>query len=745
MNQNAFNPLNVNSWPIWLRITFAFLIATLIPMAIVLTLIQQQVANVDLRNLEAFLSDTGGHRQENIQDVFDSASQDLTYLTASSEYQPQLLNLLTLAGRSSTLTNSVNSYIDQRMLDTGLFSQVTLVTLGDIVRLSNPAGTADAQNQLRGAPILQVAETAFELGEQQRTIAYTDRDGDLVIAMMRFVYDGDNDATGYAVGFLNYEDRILEVLLEETEFIAQPRRYLATVSGEVLAQPSVASEVAPFIDQTPVQSAFNGESDVTLYEIDGTEYIGHYAPIGDVLALVTELPVDTSFSLTASEIYGDGVFVIILSVIFALVIAGVTAFSISNPLRILEADIRALNDGDFDRPVDTISRGDEIGLVAQTFVNTREQIRSLLEDLEARIQASVRDVEATQEVSRFAANQRDLQILMDKVVDLIVNRFANIYHAQIFLMDDAGKVALLRASTGEAGRQLLARGHRLEVGSISVIGQVTEEARVIVARDTEASGVHRRNEFLQTTRAELAIPLRIGRKVIGALDVQSQQSDSFDRDQINTLQTMADQIAIAIENARLYQESVQRLQEVADSNRQLTQTAWQEYMAHRRQQQLVSEAGAMTEVDMASLRQLAVERDAPVVGEVTADDTIPFAVPIRLRGQVLGAAEWEIAVTDFAEGKVQLAQELVNRLALSLDNARLFQESRRAIDRERLVNEVAAKLTSQTDIDDILQIAVREVGQALRAPNVNIRLRVADDASHSNGSNGQPKNGNSEE
>jgi len=257
--------------------------------------------------------------------------------------------------------------------------------------------------------------------------------------------------------------------------------------------------------------------------------------------------------------------------------------------------------------------------------------------------------------------------------------------------------------------------------------------------------VHRRNEFLQETRAELAIPLRIGRKVIGALDVQSKQSDSFDRDQINTLQTMADQIAIAIENARLYQESVQRLQEVADSNRQLTQTAWQEYMAHRRRQQLVSEAGAMTEVDMASLRQLAVERDAPVVGEMTADDTIPFAVPIRLRGQVLGAAEWEIAVTDFAEGKVQLAQELVNRLALSLDNARLFQESRRAIDRERLVNEVAAKLTSQTDIDDILQTAVREVGQALRAPNVNIRLRVADDTPHSNGSNGQPKNGNSDE
>jgi GAF domain-containing protein len=111
-----------------------------------------------------------------------------------------------------------------------------------------------------------------------------------------------------------------------------------------------------------------------------------------------------------------------------------------------------------------------------------------------------------------------------------------------------------------------------------------------------------------------------------------------------------------------------------------------------------------------------------VIGQETENKTIPFAVPIQLRGQTLGVVEWEFPTSDFNQEKVQLAIELVGRLALSLDNARLFEESQRAIERERLVNEIASKLTTQTEIDSILQTAVREIGQALRVPLVSINL-----------------------
>lgn len=125
-----------------------------------------------------------------------------------------------------------------------------------------------------------------------------------------------------------------------------------------------------------------------------------------------------------------------------------------------------------------------------------------------------------------------------------------------------------------------------------------------------------------------------------------------------------------------------------------------------------------------------MQQNRIIVGTVTKNQTIPIAVPVQLRGQTLGAVEWEIPADELNENKLQLAQELANRLALSLDNARLFQESQRAAERERVVNNIAARLTPQTEISDILQTAVREVGQALRAPQVSIRLQ------RTNGSNG---------
>jgi len=308
--------------------------------------------------------------------------------------------------------------------------------------------------------------------------------------------------------------------------------------------------------------------------------------------------------------------------------------------------------------------------------------------------------------------------------------FPNMYHAQIFLLDDDEQFAILRASTGDAGRNLLARGHRLQVGSQSVIGRCTDEARVVIARDTLESEVHRKNEFLLETRAELAIPLKIGDKIIGALDVQSKFRDSFNDEQVNILQTMADQIAIAIENTRLYQESLRRLEELTVSNRVATRATWVEYMNYRREATLSSQFSVGTAtVQKNYLSDSVLKQGVAIIGQVTDHNTIPFAIPIQLRGQTLGVVEWEFPVSDFSQEKVQLAMELVGRLALSLDNARLFEESQRAIERERLVNDIASKLTSQTEIDAILQTAVREVGQALRVPQVSINLALAKAAS----------------
>jgi GAF domain-containing protein len=355
----------------------------------------------------------------------------------------------------------------------------------------------------------------------------------------------------------------------------------------------------------------------------------------------------------------------------------------------------------------------------------REQVRALTEDMEQRLRARIRDVRVTQDISRTVTAERDLNRLMNQVVNLIVESFPSIYHAQIFLLDNAREYAVLRASTGEAGRALLERGHKLAVGSISVIGQVTEQGQVMIARDTAESDVHRRNEFLRATRAELAIPLRLGDQIIGALDVQSEQRDSFDSDQVTALQTLADQITIAIENARLYEESARLLADLERDRRATTRYAWQQHMHGNRTPGLQLFTGTDTGHDFSDLYQAVYISGKSIVGERTVRNTVPFAVPINLRGETLGVVEYEVPEAEFTHDKLLLAEELVSRLAISLDNARLFQDSQKSAQRERIVNEISAKLTGSTDIEDIIQTTIREIGLALRTPNVAIRLQTS--------------------
>lgn len=156
--------------------------------------------------------------------------------------------------------------------------------------------------------------------------------------------------------------------------------------------------------------------------------------------------------------------------------------------------------------------------------------------------------------------RRDLEILLKDTVELLINQFADIYHAQVFLIDPATKEAKLRASTGEIGSALLAKGHSLPVGSKSVIGQVTAQGKWVLASDTTTDPFHRANELLPNTLTELALPLRSKDSIIGALDLQSTKRNAFTESDVSMFQTLADQIAVAVDNARLFHEAREEAQ-----------------------------------------------------------------------------------------------------------------------------------------------------------------------------------------
>jgi GAF domain-containing protein len=291
------------------------------------------------------------------------------------------------------------------------------------------------------------------------------------------------------------------------------------------------------------------------------------------------------------------------------------------------------------------------------------------------------------------------------------------------LIDPTGTQAELVASTGEAGRDLLALRHSLPVGSQSVIGQVTASGEAVVVGDVGTSAIHRPNPLLPDTSAELALPLRLGKRVIGALDVQSTKPYSFDDQDVMVLQTIADQLVVALENARLFEEAQSALAEVEVLDRRLTAQSWAAYTAqHDRAAEPISWLD-QPELDQSS-EPLA---HAIQSGQLVTDDDggdIDLAVPIKVRGQVIGAFGFGgQRLRSLSDDDLVLVQAVAERVGLALENMRLFEQTQRQAQREQLVNQITAKIVGSTDVNDILQTTIRELGRVLNAPLTSVQLR----------------------
>lgn len=720
--------------PLWGRLSISIFVAIAIPTIIAFIVIEREIRVTDVDNLKTYITFQGNQRRDAVNAFFSTALLAISDFVENEINQANLIRLMRFNSQVSDVLSDLVAQIESRLTGTGLFIRVELLNMDGIVLLSNTNFVRGQREYVVPIGTDKSGELAFETA---RNAQFTKRTVSLIPingvngSEIQIVYLVNNieGAVGYIVATLNLQSGLLPRLTTAAGFV-DVFSYLATSEGLVIASDEYRAQALQSAQISPILDALVQDTGTQIYAIGDTQYVGHYAAIENTpFALITEAPLKVSFVNNLVTLIQQFPALLFLFALVWIILTFFTYMALATPIQELTHAIQAVNDGNYNVPITSINRQDDIGELARAVVNTREQTQSIVIDLQQRINARVRDLQATQEVSRFASNQRDPQLLMDQVVDLIIQVFPNIYHAQIFLLDADERFAVLRASTGEAGRQLLARGHRLQIGSQSVIGRCTDEGRVVIARDTLESDVHRKNEFLLETRAELAIPLKIGDKTIGALDVQSKFRDSFNEEQVNILQTMADQIAIALENTRLYQESLRRLEELTISNRIATRGAWIDYMNHRRQIALSSQYSTTSVMPKQNqLREAVLQQGIAVIGQETENKTIPFAVPIQLRGQTLGVVEWEFPTSDFNQEKVQLAMELVGRLALSLDNARLFEESQRAIERERLVNEIASKLTTQTNIDDILQTAVREIGQALRVPLVSINLAFSKQA-----------------
>ena len=358
-------------------------------------------------------------------------------------------------------------------------------------------------------------------------------------------------------------------------------------------------------------------------------------------------------------------------------------------------------------------------------------------------QRSTELLQTTAEVGSLLSQELELTPLLNRAIELISERFGY-YHVQVFLNDERDENAELVASTGEVGKLLLSRKHKLAIGSRSVIGRTTGNNQYVIARDNDPENVRFRNELLPETRAELAVPIRDGQQVIGALDVQSKNIESFDINEIEALQTLANLLASAIRNARLFEQQQETLREnqqlVADTqssyavierlNRELTGQTWRDFLRERPAQSGVIGAGKALRPtnDWTDGLISAAHGESIVKSE---GKSAHIALPLTLRGQVIGAVEIETKRAVSSE-EIALVRAMLDRLTISLENARLYETAQATTAQESRLNQIAARYQEVNSVDDLLQITLRELGETLGAEHGAIRLgNIA--LEHSNG------------
>lgn len=368
--------------------------------------------------------------------------------------------------------------------------------------------------------------------------------------------------------------------------------------------------------------------------------------------------------------------------------------------------------------------------------------RYIVEQLKRAVQQTQRAADrlaATAQIAQITASMLDLKELFNRSVELIRDHFG-FYHVQVFMLDKRGEFAVLTASTGEIGQQLLARHHQLPVGSASVIGRVTYFGEPVIAADTDLDPLHRPNELLPNTRSEMAVPIFEGERVIGALDVQSTVPRAFTPLDVQVLQTVANLLAVAIHNAQLFDEKTRALaeqehlvqqldinmREIQRLNQQLTRTGWSQFLEQRPETTGVtlSDGVIRTEAEW-SAALLAAARAAQPVAERANGQPGPVAVPITLRGEVIGAIEVEPGGGLPPADVIAVLEAVAQRLALSLENARLIEEANLAATQEQRINAIATHYQSVSSVDDLLRITLTELTETLGARRGAIRLSSA--------------------
>jgi GAF domain-containing protein len=369
----------------------------------------------------------------------------------------------------------------------------------------------------------------------------------------------------------------------------------------------------------------------------------------------------------------------------------------------------------------------ELSLSNQELNQLRLELEQRVDQRTSELTKRASQLEAVSSVARTIALMQDIDTLLPAIAKLISEQFG-FYHVGIFLLDEQQKIAFLRASNSEGGQRMLNRQHSLPVNLHSIVGYSISRAEPRIALNVGVDSVYFDNPDLPETRSEIALPLRVAGRVIGALDVQSRVTDAFSQEEVSLLTTLADQVAIAIENARLFSEGQKALEESKVMFERYTHQEWSNFARQATQTGFVFDGKQIYPLGNQEKRESM--KAAAKTGSLSLEkESASIAIPIRLRGQIIGVLDVRSkrGQRQWKQDEITMLEAAAERAALALETARLVDSAQRRAARERAIGDISAKIGAVSNLESILQTAVEELGRKIGgATEVSLEISTDD-------------------
>jgi nitrate/nitrite-specific signal transduction histidine kinase len=421
-----------------------------------------------------------------------------------------------------------------------------------------------------------------------------------------------------------------------------------------------------------------------------------------------------------------------VSVIGAIAIAVGFTQILTTPINRLADSANEITQGNLDTRIEVTSE-DEIGVLSNTFNIMASRLQNLIVNLEEQVAERTLDIQnrATQlqvagEIARDATSESEMVDLLDRAASLISERF-DFYHVGIYLADARKEYAILAAGNDVIGTQLVESQHRYRIASDSNVGKTCMTGEPMLAPNEDGSTQISYHPLLPNTAAQMILPLKVGDAIIGAVDSHSTNPEAFTQSAVPIFLTMIDQLAIAIQKTEFREEIQKTLYELETAYGQFTRESWRKFIHGKETVKGYSYSQNNVEPTTSTPPEVieAWKIGEPVCQEGLQEeneDSSIMAIPMKIRGEVIGVLNLRIASNHVPVEINQFVQDLADRLSLVLENARLIEVAQRQGERQRLTGEISDKIRQTLDMDSILRAAVQEIGDTLDLAEVEVRI-----------------------